>query len=118
MNKPISLFRGDSSDLVSVRPNLKEPTETISSDWICRTMLVDSSGVEIIASRIENVKSEDGLTFIISLSPADTLAITVGVDQKYTTVDWVVQLSNDQLVPAYSKEKRLKILVREQAIIA
>ncbi len=116
MIKPISLFRGDVSDLVPVRPNLADPTEVISADWVCRTALLDSEGLELISSRLETTKSEDGLTFIISLAPADTLLVTVPEGKKFTKAQWVVQMENDQLSPPYRKEKRITVNVREQAI--
>jgi hypothetical protein len=117
LNKPISLYRGDSSDLVAVRPNITDDTEIISNDWVCRTMLIDENEVELVASRIETIKTADNLHFVVVLSPTDTLTVSIQAGRKYAKVYWVIQLSNNMLTPAYSKESRIEVLVRQQAIV-
>lgn len=114
MTAPMSLFQGDSSELLQVRPNIADPAEVISGDWVCTTKLVDVDKNEIVAARTETTKTDDELHFVVSLSPTDTEAVTVG--DLPVRVYWVIQMTNNVLSPAYNREKHLPVIVKKQAI--
>lgn len=115
--KPISLARGDSSDLILIRPNIADDSEVISADWVCRTKLVEEDFTEIVAERVESTKTDDELNFVVGLSPTDTESVTVEAGKKFKRVFWVVQVSNTNLTPAYSREKMIPVVIRNQAIV-
>lgn len=112
----ISLFQGDSSDLFRIRPNIADPAAEISDDWVCKTSLLSSNGEQVIAPRVESVKSDDGLVWLIGLSPEDTALVTVDPKFRYTQCTYVIEVSNSILEPAYRKEKHIRVNVKKQGI--
>lgn len=113
----ISLFKGDSSGLLLIRPNLKEVTGVITDDWVCTTALVNVDRTDIVAPRTETTISDDGLHWVVGLSPDDTNSVDIDINSKYKKCYWVIQVSNESLDPAYSKEKHIQVNVKKQGII-
>lgn len=112
----VSIYQGDSSLPITVRPNIADPAEVISSDWLCRSAVIcDDDGSNLIAPRVENVKTDDGLHWIIVLSPADTALIPVVNKTRKCTL--VVEVTNDNLMPSYSREKHIELEVKKQGLI-
>lgn len=111
----LSIFQGDSGDIFTIRPNIKDAFEVISNDWVCRTRLIGVDGTEYVAPRIESTLSDDGLLWIITLSPDDTL--TVPVAKNFTSCIWVIQVSNNALSPIYNREQHVKVNIKKQGLI-
>lgn len=109
-----SLFQGDSSSLIAVRPDLKNPTDVINSDWVCKTTLLSADKSVIIPTRVETTKSDDGLTWIVGLSPSDTAQVVV--NGKFEKCKWIIQVENLTLSPAYRREKHIQVNVKKQGI--
>lgn len=116
MIKPISLFQGDSSGLIKLRPNITDPNVVISDDWECKTSLLNNDGTVVIAPRTESMKTDDDLFWIVGLSPSDTEDVTIDQNSKYNECTWVIQVSNNTLDPAYNKELHIQVNVRKQGI--
>lgn len=109
-----SVYQGDLGKLVTVRPNIADPTETISDDWVCKTSVLAEDGTTVIEPRVETNKTDDGLQYVVALSPDDTQSIPV--NGKFERCKWVIQLENLTLDPAYRREKHIQVNVKKQGI--
>ncbi len=110
-----SIYQGDSSSPITIRPYIVDPTEVISDDWVCKSRLIGEDDTEYVAPRIETVKTDDGLLWVVTLSPEDT--IVVPVLGKFTRCKWVIQVTNNTLSPIYNREKHIHINVKKQGLI-
>jgi hypothetical protein len=111
----ISLFEGDSSLPIKVRPAIANPAVAITPDWVLKTRLVGEDGTEFVPTRVESTITDDGLNWAISLSPDDTAAVVVM--KNYTRCLWVVEVSNNNLIPPYKREKHVAVNVKKQGLI-
>lgn len=112
--KAIMIHQGDSVEPIPVRPNLKDESEKLSGDWKCFFSIIDARGNEVLASKEVTTKSEDELSFIVMLSPDNTRSLAVAED--FALYYLVVQVSNETLLPVYSKERHFIMQVRRGAI--
>lgn len=110
----MSLFKGDSGDIVPVRPQIADPAAIIDANWVCKTALLDASGNVLVPARVENTKSPDNMTWLISLSSSDTSSVPIV--GKFSRVFWVVQISNNALDPSYSRESHLEVVITRSGI--
>lgn len=115
MELPFEIYEGDSSPIVYVRPNIADPTTTISADWTCKVALLGPDGSTIVSPRAETNKTSDNLHFAIQLSPAETELVNVKTLPVECT--WVVQIENAMLNPKYSREKQIKLIVKKKGIV-
>lgn len=106
----IELYTGDSSRPIYIRPDIADDQAVISNDWSCHTWVTDKYGAEIITSREEVLKTNDDMNFVISLSSDDRSLLDVKGDvEEY---EWVIQLTNNMLIPTYEREKRITVIAR------
>jgi len=110
----ISLYQGDSSLPMTVRPFIADPAAVISDDWVCKTRLMDVDGTEYVGVTTITTKTDDGLHFVVTLSPTDTGA--VDVVGEFTRCKWIIQLTNEVLEPIYNREQHVDINVKKQGI--
>ena len=112
-DNPIVISQGDSTGLISVRPDLLDGV-TIDDNWICKTVIADADGTPISTPRVITEKTDDDLYFIVGLEPSETEQVIVS--KKSKVCKWVIQLSNKTLVPAYNREKAIMLVVMKQSI--
>jgi len=114
MELPYEIYEGDSSPIVYVRPNITDPTAVISADWSCKVSLIGPDGIVIVPARVSSAKSTDNLHFAIQLSPTET--DMVNVKNLPITCQWIVQIENSLLTPAYSRERQIVLIVKKKGI--
>jgi len=110
----LTLYTGDISAIVPVRPFIDNPAETISGDWVCKIAVVDARNTVVVPAKIITEQSDDKLHFLVQLSPGDTKDLLV--EEDYSIFYLVIQVSNETLTPVYSKEKRITMMVRQGVI--
>jgi len=108
------IFSGSSIGPVPVRPAIDDDVSVIDGHWQCKTALVNEVGEVVVASRIESLKSADNLNFLVSLSAEDTAQAVFG---DYSIYYWVIQVSNNNLIPGYRNEQQLKIHIKRSGMI-
>lgn len=114
MMTTLTLYTGDSSDIIPVRPFIENPFEPISGDWVCKIAIVDARNMLVLAAKAVTEKSDDQLHYLVQLLPDDTKDLVVQED--YSVFNLVIQVSNDVLSPPYSKEKRITLIVKQGII--
>lgn len=111
---PQEVFQGDVTDSVYVRPDIDGPAEVIGVDWVCEVSVNDLSGAVLVAARTETIKSADNLYFNVKLTSAETASIVV--DGLPIACTMIIQMTNTTLVPSYSKEKHVALIVSKAGI--
>lgn len=109
-----SIYQGDSGLPTPVRPAISDPEETINNDWVCKTSLLGPDGSVIVPVRTESVKTDDNLYWLIWLKKEDTE--NVDIKRNFAKCTWVIQVTNDTLIPAYNREKHITVNVLKQGI--
>lgn len=114
MIKPVSFYQGDSSPILMVRPDVIDPTQPLSADWVCKESLVGEDNTVFIPPRIVTEKNDEGTHWVLCLTPEDT--VLVDVVKNFTRCKWVIQVSNEALTKPYSKELHKPLNIKKQGI--
>ena len=109
---PITVHQGSNTLFIPVRPEIKEDTEIIGVDWVCKTAVLNMADESVIDVATITLKTEDDLHFLVGLTPIQTALLTG--NRSPTEYKWVIQLSNASL--GYSKEKHIALYVKKQGI--
>lgn len=103
----IQVRKGDTSELVTVRPDLADDTEVIGSGWKCYSSVEDIYGNEVVAQREITEKTADNLHFVAFLNPSETDLLNSG--SLLTEYRWVFRISNNTTDPEYNREKYVEL---------
>ena len=122
----IEVFKGDTTDIIYVRPGPLNPGDLIDSNWKCFVGVTDYINTSEMSARevtdivVVPVKNPDtSMTsdeecFMCFLTPAETL--TLSVDAETTLHNWVIEVSNTTTTPPFNLESHNELYVKEQSL--
>ena len=112
----VEIHEGESLKLLHARPNLADETQILDTGWVCKIKVLNRVYIEVIPVESVTLQTADNLHFVVSLTPIQTslLKATKGLftdDPIPTVYTLVIEMSNVNTVPPYSREKHIMIYV-------
>lgn len=99
--------QGNTSDVLKVRPCLRDTNHVLDSSWVCRIKVRDAAGDDLI-NRVEANISHDQRHYIVALTPAETAILPVG---DYL---WIIQVENENTLPPFVIEEHRALRIEPQ----